>query len=180
MELETERLILRDFTADDWPTVLAYQSHPDYLRYNGWTHRTPEAVQAFVEMFIECQAQDPRYSFQLAVVLKATQQLIGNCGIRKQSLDSHQADIGYEFAPEHWGKGYATEAAQAVVEFGFSTMGVHRVWASLVADNTGSAHVLEKLGMQLEGRLRDAEYFKDRYWDTLIYGMLASEWKRSS
>lgn len=179
MKLKTERLILRDFTADDWPAVLAYQSHPDYLRYNAWTHRTPEDVQAFVAMFIRHQEQNPRFKFQLAVVLKETGQLIGNCGIRKPSVDSRVGDIGYEFAPEHWGKGYATEAARAVVDYGFSALRLHRIWASCVADNTGSAHVLEKVGMRLEGRLRDNEYFKDRWWDTLIFGMLESEWHRS-
>ncbi|HET9589619.1 MAG TPA: GNAT family protein, partial [Anaerolineales bacterium] len=79
--------------------------------------------------------------------------------------------------PEYWTRGYATEAAHAIVDFGFSQLGLHRVWSWCVADNLGSAHVLEKLGMRLEGRLRENEYYKDRWWDTLMYAILADEWE---
>ena len=91
--------------------------------------------------------------------------------------NAFQADIGYELDPKHWNHGYATEAAHAMVDFGFSHFGLHRVWSWCVADNVGSAHVLEKLGMRLEGRLRENEYYKGRWWDTLMYAILADEWK---
>src|ERR1041385_5954467 len=107
MQLTTDRLILRDFTADDWPAVLAYQSDPLYLRYNPWTERTPEAVQEFLQMFLDQQQAQPRIKFQLAVILKSSGQIIGNCGIRKESAESHMAEIGYEYDPKHWGQGYA-------------------------------------------------------------------------
>jgi len=162
---------------DDWQAVLAYQSDPLYLRYNDWTERTPEAVQEFVGWFLDNQKQEPRTKFQLAVVLKSKDQLIGNCGVRKDNIDAYEADIGYELDPKHWNHGYATEATHAIVDFGFRHFGAHRIWASCLADNVGSAHVLEKLGMQLEGRLRENKYFKGRWWDTLIYAILADEWK---
>src|SRR6266542_2791134 len=120
MLLTTERLTLREFTADDWPSVLAYQSDPRYLRYYAWTGRTPEDVHQFVNWQIARQREDPRIKFQLAVALKATGELIGNCGIRMESVDATEADIGYELAPPHWGRGYATEAARAIVQFGFT------------------------------------------------------------
>ena len=177
MKIETERLILRDFMEDDWRRVLEYQSAPLYLRYNKWTERTPEAVQEFVGWFLEQQAENPRIKFQLAVVLKANDLLIGNCGVRMDHVDDVEANIGYEYDPEYWNYGYATEAAHAMVDFGFRHFGVHRIWADLVADNIGSAHVLEKLGMQREGHLRDKAYFKGRWWDELIYAILADEWE---
>jgi RimJ/RimL family protein N-acetyltransferase len=176
MKLETERLILRDFVKEDWQRVLEYQSDPLYLRYNKWTDRTPEAAQEFVGWFMNQQTQDPRIKFQLAVVLKSNNQLIGNCGVRMDKVEDVEANIGYELNPEYWNHGYATEAAHAIVDFGFSHFGVHRIWADLVADNMGSAHVLEKLGMKLEGRLRDKTYFKGRWWDELIYSILVQEW----
>ena len=176
MELHTDRLILRDFVFEDWPVVLAYQRDPRYLRYTHWSDRSPEDVQSFVQMFLDQQPARPRLKYQLAVVLKASGQLIGNCGIRLQEDEAHQADIGYELSPQHWGRGYATEAARAIVRFGFTELNVHRIWAWCIAENTASARVLEKLGMQLEGRLRETEYFKDRWWDTLVYGMLDTEW----
>ena len=177
MEIETKRLILREFTMDDWPEVLAYQSDPRYQRFYPLTERTPEEAQEFVQMFLDQQQEQPRRKYQLAAILKTSTKLIGNCGLRMKTADTHQADIGYEFSPEHWGKGYTTEAAQAMVQFGFTTFHLHRIWSWCISENRGSARVLEKLGMQLEGRLRENEYFKDRWWDTLIYGMLASDWE---
>ena len=177
MKLETERLILRDFVKDDWQEVLLYQSDPLYLRYNDWTERTPEAVQDFIGWFLNQQQQKPRIKFQLAVILKSNNQLIGNCGVRMNKADSQEADIGYELNPKYWNNGYATEAASAIVDFGFGQFGVHRIWADCIAENIGSAHVLEKLGMKLEGRLREHKYFKGRWWDTLMYAVLADEWE---
>jgi [ribosomal protein S5]-alanine N-acetyltransferase len=179
MKIETDRLILRDFVKEDWERVMEYQTDPLYLRYYEWTaaDRTPESVQEFVGWFIEHQTQNPRIRFQLAVTLKSKDLLIGNCGVRMDKEDAVEADIGYELDPKFWYHGYATEAAHAIVDFGFSHFGVHRIWANCVADNTGSAHVLEKLGMKLEGRLREKEFYKGKWWDTLMYGILADEWR---
>ena len=177
MELTTERLILREFKADDWPALLAYQGDPRYLRFYEWTERTAEGAQEFVQMFLGYQREQPRTKFQLAVTLRSSNQLIGSCGIRKRSADTHEADIGYELSPDHWGLGYATEAARAIVEFGFTELRLHRVWSWCVADNVGSARVMQKLGMQPEGRLRDKEYYKGRWWDTLMFAILEDEWR---
>jgi len=189
MHLTTDRLILREFVENDWPAVLAYQRDPRYLRYTHWIDRSPQEVKQFVQMFISQQFAQPRTKYQFAVVLKDNQRLIGNCGIRlavprlhwslaarmSESVGAHEADIGYEFAPEHWGRGYATEAARAIVAFGFIELHLHRISAWCIADNTSSAHVLEKIGLWLEGRLRENEYFKDRWWDTLLYAMLKND-----
>ena len=177
MRLTTERLILREFKENDWPDVLAYQTDPLYLRYYEWTERTPEAVQEFVNTFLAQQQAHPRTKFQLAVVLKSSHQLIGNCGVRMASADAHQADIGFELSSQHWGHGYGTEAARAMVHFGFMERHLHRIWSRCIADNVGSVRVLEKLGMQLEGRLRENEYFKGRWWDTLLFAILDFEWQ---
>jgi RimJ/RimL family protein N-acetyltransferase len=176
MILATERLVLREFVKDDWPAVLAYQQNPLYLPYYEWTERTPEGAREFVRMFLAQQQQIPRIKFQLASTLKTTGQLIGNCGIRLKSADAREADIGYELDPRYWGQGYASEAARAIVHFGFAQLRLHRIWSWCIAENSASARVLEKLGMRQEGRLRENEYFKGRWWDTLLYGILDYEW----
>jgi RimJ/RimL family protein N-acetyltransferase len=176
MELHTPRLLLREFVTADWPAVLAYQRDPRYLQYYEWTDRTPGDAQRFVQMFIDQQDEQPRRKFQLAVVLKDSGQLIGNCGVRQDAVTSHEAEIGYEIAPAHWGHGYATEAARAIMQFGFAELKVHRIGAWCIAENVASARVLEKIGLQWEGRLRDKEYFKGRWWDTLLYAVLEEEW----
>ena len=177
MILTTERLVLREFVADDWPAVLAYQQDPAYLRYYAWTERTADDAQAFVQMFLAQQQESPRRKFQLASTLRSDGRLIGNCGIRLKSAEAREADIGFELAPRFWGHGYATEAAQAMVQFGFTALRLHRIWAWCVADNSGSARVLEKIGLRCEGRLRENDYFKGRWWDTLVYAILEDEWR---
>jgi RimJ/RimL family protein N-acetyltransferase len=180
MIIATERLILRDFVQDDWPAVLAYQSDPRYLAHYRihWEERTEQDVREFVQMFIGHQQAEPRVKFQLAITLREDGRLIGNCGVRKKHAGAHEADMGYELAPDYWGRGYATEAARAMLAFAFDDLKLHRVSADCIAENVASAHVLEKLGMQQEGRLRENEWFKGRWWDTLLYAILEQEWRR--
>lgn len=177
MMLMTERLLLREFVAGDWPAVLAYQSDPRYLRLYQWTERSAEDVRAFVQMFLDQQREQPRRKYQLAIELRGAGQLIGNCGIRKPGAGAQQAEIGYELAPDFWGHGYATEAARAILAFGFDELRLHRVSACCLAENSASAHVLEKLGLQIEGRLREQELINGCWHDTLLYGILEYEWR---
>ena len=196
MRITTERLLLGEFVATDWPAVLAYQRDPRYLRLYPWTGRTEADVRDFVQVFVDQQGKQPRRRFQLAITLGAMGAIrqrwrppvdqekagpvIGSCGIRRKPESGWEADIGYELAPEHWGRGYATEVALAMVDFGFRELGLHRISSRCIADNAASARVLEKVGLRLEGRLRENEYFKGRWWDTLLYGLLESEWRASA
>ena len=176
MELRTPRLLLREFTRQDWQAVLAYQIDPRYLRYYPWIERNKTDVEAFVDQFVAWQTEKPRSKFQFAVTLAATNKLIGTCGVRLNGPRRWEGDMGYEIAPAYWGQGYATEAAQAILTFGFETLQTHRIWASVIAENLGSVRVLEKLNMKREGHLRENQWMKGRWWDTLIYAMLIHEW----
>ena len=176
MQLETNRLILREFEESDWTAVLAYQSDPLYLRYYHWSDRTPGNVRAFVNMFLDFQRERPRTKFQLAMFLKEKNELIGNCGIRINDSELREANIGYELDSRFWGNGYATEAARAILRFGFEELGLHRVYATTLAVNKGSARVLEKLGMRLEARELEKEFIKGRWLDSLTYAILEREW----
>ncbi len=179
MQITTNRLLIRDFSAADWAETLVYQRDPRYLRFYPWTDRSEAEVKGFIQGFIDQQTERPRRKFQLAIVLSENGRLIGNCGIRRKEHNEWEADIGFELSPEFWGQGFATEAGNAMMEFGFSELNLQRISSWCIADNTASARVLEKLGMRLEGRLRHNEYFKGRWWDTLLYGLLAEEWRRS-
>jgi ribosomal-protein-alanine N-acetyltransferase len=177
MQITTDRLILREYTLDDVRAVLAYQRQESHLRYYPWTRRTRGDVRDFVKMLISWRKEEPRRRFQFAVTLADSGELIGSVGIRRKPDNDHEADIGYEIAEEYQGHGYATEATAAVIDFGFRELKLHRISASLVADNVPSAGVLERLGMKLEGRLRESEYFKGRWWDGHIYAILEDEWR---
>lgn len=177
MMLETPRLLLREFVEGDWSAVLAYQADPLYLRYYELTEQTAIGARAFVRMFLAQQAEQPRAKFQLAMILKAEGRLIGNCGIRINDFEHREANIGYELDSRYWNRGYATEAAREIVRFGFTALGLHRIWSWCVAENIGSARVLEKVGMQREGRLREKEFYKGGWHDHLLYAILEHEWR---
>ncbi len=179
MEILTDRLKLREFVPEDWRAVQTYRKDPRYRRFYPILRASEAATRAFVQGIIEEQSRRPRTTYQFAIELGENGRLIGNVGIRlgKRQPEARQADLGYELDPRYWGKGYANEAARAVVNFGFETLQVHRIWAECLAENQASARVLEKLGMRLEGRLREDEYFKGRWWDTLIYAILEDEWR---
>jgi RimJ/RimL family protein N-acetyltransferase len=177
MHIETERLVLREFREDDLPVMLAYWRDPRYQRFNPAFVDLEGFVSDLVAMFIASQTEEPRLKRQLAITRGPDDKLIGNCGIRINNPDLGEANIGYELDPREWGHGYATEAAHAIVAFGFDELLLHRIWAECVADNTGSARVLKRLGMRREARLREHQFYRDRWWDTLIYAILEGEWR---
>ena len=177
MQIITERLRLRDFAPDDWRAVLDYQRDPRYLRYYPWTDRTEDDARDFVRMFLDWQDERPRRRFQLAIERLCDGRLIGNCGIRRNSENDHQAEIGYELNPNCWGQGYATEAAAAMAQLGYDHLGLQRITSWCIAENAASARVLERLGFRPEERLPQAEYFKGRWWDTLTFSLTADEWQ---
>ncbi|MDL1896993.1 GNAT family N-acetyltransferase [Anaerolineae bacterium CFX7] len=157
--------------------MYAYQNDLRYLEFYEWEHRAEQDAKAFVQRFIAQQQEIPRTKFQFAIALPADNKVIGNVGLRKRGVKTYDADMGYEIDPKVWGNGYATEAAEALLQFGFTTLQLHRIWAEALAANENSIRVLEKLGMRQEGRLREKEFFKGRFWDTVIYGILAEEWR---
>ncbi|HXH22493.1 MAG TPA: GNAT family protein [Dehalococcoidia bacterium] len=184
MQLETERLLLREFVDADWEAVAAYQQEERYWRYYERPQTGGAGRRELVRAFVAQQAQQPRRGYQLAIILKEQQRLIGNAGVRIRRLvdfgspeASFEADIGYELDPAYWGRGYATEAARRLVEFAFRDLGVHRLWAYVLVENEPSWRVLERLGFRREGHLRENEWMQGRYWDTYIYGLLAGQWK---
>ena len=176
MFLKTNRLFLREFVLEDWTAVHAYHSDPLYQRYYHWMERSEADVREFVQVFLDWQKQRPRTKFQLAIIHQADARLIGNCGIRINDPERREANIGYELDSRYWNRGYATEAAHAILQFGFTELNMQRIWAKCVADNVGSVRVLEKLGMRLEARELKKEFIKNVWRDHLIFAINARHW----
>lgn len=173
MVLETDRLILRELSMDDFESVHAYGSDPEVVQFVPWGPNTEQITRDFLERNIQKAAADPRQDFIYGVVPKGDDRLVGSVGIYS---DGHQAMLGYAYGRETWGRGYATEAALAMVGLAFDVLHLRRVWASCDPDNTASARVLQKCGMTLEGRLREDNDIRGRLRDTLVWGILEREW----
>ncbi len=179
MELRTERLLLREFVDSDWTAVHEYGSDLQVVRFMPWGPNTEEGTRAFVARAVASARQEPRSAYELAVTLLDGGRLVGACGLHHSNPANRSAWIGYCFNRAFWGHGYASEAARALVDFGFRELSLHRVCATCDSDNVASAHVLEKLCMQPEGRLREDTNVRGRWRDSLVYGVLEGEWRSS-
>lgn len=175
--LETQRLILRDFVESDWPMVHKYTSDREVVHYLTFGPNSEEDTKNFLQREISLQGEEPRQHFALAVTLKAQKQLIGACRISTIDTDKKAGSIGYCFTKQFWVQGYATEAALAVITFGFQKLGLHRIFANCHPANIASARVLQKIGMQQEGYLREHHWIKGEWQDSLLYAILEHEWR---
>ena len=173
--IHTERLTLRDYLETDLKDIHEYGSDPEVVKYMPFGPNTFEDTQNFLNGVIVKQNEDPRTDYSLAVVLNSEDKMIGGCRISKVS--QVEAHLGYILNRSYWGNGYATEAASAMVEFGFSELGVHRVYADCHPENAASIRVLDKIGLVLEGRRREYMMFHGEYSDTLLYSILEHEWE---
>jgi len=119
-----------------------------------------------------CRHGDP---FAWAIVRSEDDRLIGSCGFVSQSSERRSAEIGYWLGRPYWGKGYAVEAARALVRHGFEQMGLDRVEAKCFLENRAGQRVIEKLGMKFEGT-DHSERIKGVYPELSLYGITLQEW----
>jgi RimJ/RimL family protein N-acetyltransferase len=180
MVLETRRHLLRELAAGDLPAVQAYAGDPEVVRYLDWGPSTPEDTVRFLALAQATRDAAPRTGYHLAITLRENGRVIGGCRIEIHSAVHAGGDIGYVLAREAWGDGHATEAAQALVRFGFERLGLHRIWATCDVDNQPSARVLEKLGMRREARLRQNVRRRGEWRDSHLYAILEPEWRERS
>ena len=177
----TPRLRLRPVTMGDLDAMLTYRSRAEVCRYLPFEPMTREVLAARLsgdlsrrELHAEGQG------LTLGVVQAESGAFLGDVVLFFRSAEHAGGELGYVFAPEAGGEGYATEAAAAVLALAFEDLGLHRVIARLDARNGDSARLAARLGMRLEARLVSNERFKGEWSDELDFAMLASEWPTSA
>ena len=172
MTIETARLRLRPFTLDDIAAVHAFQSREDVARWIYWEPRDEDEVRAVLESHLA----KPRES-GVVLAIERDGELIGHANL---AVGEHrQGEIGFIVHPDHQGHGYATEAAEAMLELAFETYGLHRVVGRLEPRNTASARVLERLGMRKEAHLIENEWVKGEWQSEAVYAILDREWREA-
>lgn len=112
--------------------------------------------------------------------MRGNGRLIGKCGYNEWRRAHRRGDISYIIARDHWGKGVASEAMGAVINYGFGHMNLHSIEAGVTPGNDGSTRMLERLGFRLEGHLRESFLAEDVFVDSLIYSLLRRDWEASS
>jgi RimJ/RimL family protein N-acetyltransferase len=176
LQLETERLILREFAADDWQDLNAYTSDPLVVQYMSFGPTTAEQARAYIDGCLARALEQPRRLYELAVVLRAEQRVIGNATLELDRGEPRNASFAYLLHRHYWGQGYATEAMRAFFNFGFDQLKLHRLADACDARNLASAHVMEKLGLRREGHVRETNWKAGGWYDEYLYAFLAREW----
>ena len=173
--LETERLLLRPLNVGDLDFVFRHFSDPEVNRYllDEEPVRTREQAQSIIDFY----SLPGRKSYNRWVILRKTDmRAIGTCGYHQWQTAHHRAEIGYDLERASWKQGIMSEALRAMLQYGFEKMGLNRVEALGDVENDASIRLLERLGFQKEGVLR--QYFRrgENYYDHWLLSLLKREW----
>ncbi|GLY64568.1 GNAT family N-acetyltransferase [Amycolatopsis taiwanensis] len=175
--VSTERLLLRPLSAHDVEAIHAYRSRPEVCRYVPFEPMTRELISERISSsWARSELTEEGQALTLGVVIAETDELIGDVVLFWHSREHASGELGYVFNPDFGGRGFATEAASAVLRLGFEELGLHRIVARLDERNEASAQLARRLGMRQEARLVQNELFKGQWSTELDFAMLADEW----
>lgn len=176
LQLTGRRVILRDFQLEDAAAAHSVVGDDTVTRWLSFDTRTRAQTSTMIASAIERAQQDPRTEFYLAVTLP-NDDLIG---FARLGLDGvRAAKLGYAIRADQWGRGYATDAARTLVNYGFEQLDLHRISAAIGPDNAPSIALVQRLGFQYEGCIRDHVYTNGAWRDSLLYSLLAPEWNHA-
>ncbi len=176
MDLTTPRLMLREFEGTDLsrplPAGLAEKGPP----IQPFDFRDPKNVREQILVALERAREEPRRTFDLAVVLKETGQLIGRAGAQLSAAEPREALVWFVSDPTTWNQGYLTEGARALLAFCFKELKLHRVWGECNPKNVAAVKVMETLGLRREAHLIENVWLNG-WQDTAIYALLDREFR---
>ena len=178
--IETQRLLIRSVVPEDARLLAERRNDPQVAKYQNWT--LPFSLERAEKMVSEITAMDGPENEEWWMVTVCdidTGEVLGDLALHL-TQESRTAEIGYTFASQHWGKGYAIEAVDALVTYLFEDLEVTRVFGMLHPDNPASALVMERNGFLFEGHTRSSFWLDDEVSDDWIYGLLRPDretWK---
>ena len=177
--LVTNRLVLRRFAAGDAPRFAAYRSEPDIARYQSWDAPYPvERAEAFIGWLAGRHPDEAGEWYQVAIAERSAPEiLVGDCGFRSRVEDPALVDVGFTLSPAAQGRGFATEAIGELLRYLFEDRVKHKVCADCDTRNDGSWRLLERLGFEREGMLRQSYREGPQWADEYLYGLLARDWR---
>ncbi|GIN87134.1 ribosomal-protein-serine acetyltransferase [Heyndrickxia sporothermodurans] len=170
MHIKSERLLIREFQVNDWEAVHEYTSDSLVMKYIPEGVFSEEDAKDFVNKNVGENAKN------YPVILKEEDKLIGHIVFHKY-FGEHTYEIGWVFNPKYYNKGYASEAAKAVLKYGFEELKLHRIIATCQPQNPPSYRVMEKIGMRREGYFKKCIPHDNEWWDEYYYAILEEEWK---
>lgn len=182
MIITTKRFLLRDFTEGDRSALLAYHADPRSVALYGPDEATPGHAESLLQTFALWASEQPRRNFQLAVVQrKEPEVLVGCCGLRGAGLDEHRAEFGIELAPEYWGRyRFAIEIARAMIEFGFTKLGLQQIFGSTISANSRVKRLAIWFGATEITRGPGPAWMQERGWHQTELQITCEAWERNA
>jgi [ribosomal protein S5]-alanine N-acetyltransferase len=176
VELITPRLKLREFCEEDY---IALREIDSMAQMHTFERELPdvEETSKSLETYIHEQLEVPRTTYRLAVTIRPFDTVRGIVKLSRQWEAIREWEVGWAVHPAEWGKGYATEAAWQVMDWGFKELKIHRIVAFCHASNAASVRVMEKLGMHQDGKLRQTRWLHGEWWDEYVYAILEMDWE---
>lgn len=176
--LTTNRLHLRQIQLTDAEAIFAIKSDLEVTRHYGQEpHQSLDDTHDWIQRL---QASYERHEdFVWGITLAGEDTVIGICTLWNFDPSLHCAEVGYELHRAYQRQGIIAEALSAVLTYGFTELGLHRIEANPLADNTPSRSLLLKLGFTYEGNLRQRHFFRGHFEDQLYFGLLKEEWLKS-
>ena len=178
LPIETDCLLLRKFTVNDIDDIIALVSHPSVAGVGNKIKASTPDVKKHIERQNALQLFELDKCFDLGIELKRENKIIGFVGLIRKN--HKQGEIGWALHIGYRGKGYAAEAARALITYGFEKLRLHRIFADTSNANVSSVKVMERLGMRREGHYRESELLDGQWRDVLVYAILADEWRADS
>ncbi|NOH82060.1 GNAT family N-acetyltransferase [Vibrio sp. RE86] len=175
-KIETKRLIIRDMTLHDEGAFVAMSQDAKYQRFYDENDCDPNKYRELTNLFVTQASEKPRQSYQLAVECKASGKFIGTVCLRLE--DNQQASIGCAFSRASQGGKLSYEAATALADFGFTKLGVHRIYAETISRNLPAIKLCKAMGMRQEAHFKEHRFFKQEWWDTVVLAVLRTEWSK--
>jgi RimJ/RimL family protein N-acetyltransferase len=171
--LKTERLIMKPIDWNDLHDIHALHSNPLVNKFSFQTEpKTLEESKAKAKPFIEAQNETPRSNFTFSIRELSSQKFVGLIGLTLSLNQFNMAEFFFQLSPNHWNKGYATEAGKAVVNFGFNNLNIHRIEANVTKGNEASIRVLEKLHFEQDALRRKIIPINNEWHDGYLYSIL--------
>ena len=174
MKLETERLLLREIAENDWPHIHTYTSMPEVTEHTAWGPNTEEDTRAYVQDVIRMQLAKPREGYELAIVLKRKSFSSAAQGSTLSIRPMLRSAMCFTLPIRKW---ICDPTCRAILHFGFKELGVHRIYAKCRPENPASERVMQRIGMQREGLMREHWFYKGAYHDSSLYSMLDREFE---
>lgn len=173
--LDVDKYVLRELSVHDLKPFFAYLSDPQVNKYIS-DEDTPKSLEAAEdEIRYWADLFHYRRSIYWAIADAKSNKLIGTCGFNVWSRTHSRVEVSYDLARAYWGKGVMTSCARAICDYAFISMGVNRIQATVADDNFGSIRVLEKLGFQTEGKLREYGILHSKKRDFYMMSLLSSD-----